>query len=456
MKWYDLLSLSLTNLWRRKLRSILTLLGVLIGTASIVTMLSIALGQSKAMMDMISQSTDLTTIKVTSNQDHGMPMPTGSGQNDPKKTKINKATIEQLKQIPNVKYVSPILSIQVMIQQGSYQSGFSLEGMTAEAITNKNIHITKGKMPDFSKKQEQLPLIIGRDIINNFHNPNSQMWEPAEVDLINKSGFAIFDVDAYYSSNDNAEVAKPKKYILKADGIIGTENKNSWSPDLYSAFTEIGQLEDFLSQSFRGKAWPGQPATKSGKPMGEIIYNSAIIGTNDLEHTKEIMQQVRDMGFMVESNVEFIDSMRQQSATQQMVLGGIGGISLFVAAIGIANTMMMSVYERTREIGIFKVLGCSLTSIRNIFLSEACLIGLFGGVLGIMLSFLVSFLINQASGESMMALGIYGMEGSSISIIPPWLIFGAILFAMIIGMLAGILPARRAMKLSALEAIRNQ
>ena len=238
---------------------------------------------------------------------------------------------------------------------------------------------------------------------------------------------------------------------------MGSPDEQQWSPNLYSAYTEIGQLEDFLQKTFKGKAWPGQPKTKSGKAVGEVIYDSIIVGSTDLEYTKEVMEQIREMGFQVDSNIEFIDSMRKQSANQQMVLGGIGGISLFVAAIGIANTMMMSVYERTKEIGIFKVLGCSLKNIRNIFLAEACLIGLIGGILGIGLSFIVSSILNNASGQGLEALGIYGVgaEGSPLSIIPLWLVAGAIGFATIIGMLAGVMPARRAMKLSALEALRT-
>ncbi|NLJ70678.1 MAG: ABC transporter permease [Clostridiaceae bacterium] len=457
MKWYDLLSLSLTNLWRRKLRSILTLLGVIIGTASIVTMLSIGIGQSEAMMKMIDQSSDLTTVNVRN--DEGGMMIDASGnfsQIEASKKKLNMETVNEIRQLPNVKYASPVLTISIRVQQGVYENYIYIEGMTADALATKKIHIIEGELPDFTKKQDHLPLVIGRDITYQFYNPNSHNWEPAEVDLINKPSFATWDMDAYYNAQ-GGEGTAPKKHLLHVDGIMGSPDEQQWSPNLYSAYTEIGHLEDFLNQTFKGKAWPGQPKSKSGKPVGEVIYDSIIVGSTDLEHTKEVLEQIRDMGFQVDSNIEFIDSMRQQSANQQMVLGGIGGISLFVAAIGIANTMMMSVYERTKEIGIFKVLGCSLKNIRNIFLAEACLIGLIGGVLGIGLSFIVSSILNNASGQGMEALGIYpvGADGSPLSIIPLWLVAGAIGFATIIGMLAGVMPARRAMKLSALEALRT-
>ena len=132
-------------------------------------------------------------------------------------------------------------------------------------------------------------------------------------------------------------------------------------------------------------------------------------------------------------------------------LGGIGAVSLLVAAIGIANTMMMSIYERTKEIGVLKVLGCSLATIRNMFLIEAGFIGFMGGLIGLMLSFMVSVLINQF----LAATFLYGMDGK-LSVIPIWLAVPSVGFAIIIGMAAGFFPAMRAMKLSPLAAIRNE
>ena len=93
--------------------------------------------------------------------------------------------------------------------------------------------------------------------------------------------------------------------------------------------------------------------------------------------------------------MEWLEQSKQQSNMIQAALGGIGAVSLLVAAIGIANTMMMSIYERTKEIGVLKVLGCSLATIRNMFLIEAGFIGFMGGLIGLTLSFYGFVLINQ-------------------------------------------------------------
>ena len=150
----------------------------------------------------------------------------------------------------------------------------------------------------------------------------------------------------------------------------------------------------------------------------------------------------------VYSNIEWIESTQKQYANIQAMLGGIGAVSLLVAAIGITNTMMMSIYERTKEIGVMKVLGCDMRNIQGMFLVEAAYIGFIGGVIGLLLSYGISGVINRvvAAGGNM----------SELSYIPPWLAGAAIIFAVVIGMVAGFFPSRRAMKLSPLAAIRNE
>ena len=120
-------------------------------------------------------------------------------------------------------------------------------------------------------------------------------------------------------------------------------------------------------------------------------------------------------------------------------------MALLVAAIGIMNTMMMSIFERTKEIGIIKVLGCRIDNIAGLFLAESAYIGLFGGALGLGLSFGISLLLNQLLASS-------GLR----SIIPAYLAFGAVGFSIIVALAAGMYPAIRAMKLSPLAAIRNE
>ena len=176
-----------------------------------------------------------------------------------------------------------------------------------------------------------------------------------------------------------------------------------------------------------------------------------MVQADDIDNVEGLSAAIQDMGYRVSTNAEYLQSAQKEFAMVEAVLGGIGAVSLFVAAIGIANTMMMSIYERTKEIGVIKVLGCSLRNIKQMFLLEAAFIGFIGGVLGNLLSFLLSFGINVVTGHGS-AMGL----DSNISYIPVWLVMASMGFAVLVGMVAGYFPALRAMKLSPLAAIRNE
>lgn len=187
---------------------------------------------------------------------------------------------------------------------------------------------------------------------------------------------------------------------------------------------------------------------QNGRAYKQIYYNSIYVRADRMESVEPIQKAIRDMGFEANSNTEWLKQTQEQMRTIQMALGGIGAVSLFVAAIGIANTMMMSIYERTKEIGILKVLGCDLTDIHRTFLMEAGFIGLVGGCIGLLLSYGVSAIINIAAKSS-------AYQG--ISYIPFWLASLAIVFSVVMGMVAGGgFPAFRAMHLSPLAALRNE
>ena len=192
---------------------------------------------------------------------------------------------------------------------------------------------------------------------------------------------------------------------------------------------------------------PGQPSTKTGKPYKEIFYNQLLVNVDDMNNVVALQKALNDMGYDAYSQAEWVESQQRTMGYIQAVLGGIGAVSLFVAAIGITNTMMMSIYERTKEIGVMKVLGCDMGAIRNMFLAEAGFIGLIGGAAGLMLSYGISAIINFVTKAT---------YASGISYIPIVLVLLAMVFAVFMGMFAGLFPALRAMRLSALAAIRNE
>lgn len=464
MSIVDLLKMSLSSLWRRKLRTILTILGVVIGTASIVVMISLGLGLNRSMMDQIEEYGGLTTINVYGGDSgyygYAVASSADAGSEPEEPVRIDDAAIETFSQIAHVEIASPILSIYVIGKQGVWENSFNIQGMSQEALHKLNLEVGEGELPSANG---ELELFYGNTIIRDFYNaktgqnpfwesPDPENPELPDVDLMNDPMFIIFDTDAYYNykyggtDENGTPVASPKKYVIPASGVMAG-SVNDWSEYSYSVLCDVDALEAQLRKAFKGKLIPGQPTNKSGKPFKEIYYNQAYIRVDDMDYVTEVQEAIRAMGFQAESNVEWMKQTQEQSRSIQAALGGIGAVSLFVAAIGIANTMMMSIYERTKEIGVIKVLGCDMSAIRNMFLAEAGFIGLIGGVVGLGLSYGISAIINFVAKESYYA---------GISYIPFYLSAVAMIFAVVIGMLAGLFPALRAMRLSPLAAIRNE
>lgn len=445
MKFVDLLAMSLKNLSRRKLRTALTVLGVVIGTASIVVMVSLGIGLSELNRELISSYGSLTEITVNNPYN-------GDSTKDP--LYLTDDVVKQMEKLPYVTGVYPMLQVDVLMQQGKYTSNVTLNGVPYEYL--KKIPLGQGTLSNSS--DHELKLIYGNAIIQWFTDAkgNNTYWETGElpnVDFMGKPMFVIFDTDTYYQSQNGGEDAPkpPKKYLLKADGVVegGVDDYNSYA---YNVYTRLDLLETQLKRIFKKKAIPGQPTTKKGKPYRYFIYNSCSVNVDDIEHVGEVQKKLTDMGFQASSNADWMKQSEQQSNMIQAVLGGIGAVSLFVAAIGIANTMMMSIYERTKEIGIIKVLGCDMKVIRNMFLLESGFIGFMGGIVGLIFSAGISFAINHflQIGQTMT-----GMSGN-ISRIPLWLAAASVGFAVLMGMAAGFFPALQAMKLSPLAAIRNE
>lgn len=461
--------MSLSSLWRRKLRTVLTILGVIIGTASIVVMISLGLGLKKASMDQIEQYGGLTTITVYANEGGymyyggGVAVSSDSESDSSEPVRIDDAAIEQFSKIEHVEVASPVLSTWILLKQGVWENSASLRGMSREALEKMDIKVAEGSLPE---EGGELQFFYGNAVITEFYNSktgenpfyNSYDWEnpetiqTADVDLMNTPMFVIFDTDAYYNSQyggtdeNGAPIPAPKKYMVPACGLMAG-SPAEWGENANSILCDVEALKAQLKKIFKGKAIPGQPTNKSGKPYKEIYYNQAYIRVDDMNYVTEVQDQIKALGFQAESNVEWMNQVQEQSKSIQAALGGIGAVSLFVAAIGIANTMMMSIYERTKEIGVIKVLGCDMSAIRNMFLAEAGFIGLIGGAVGLMLSFGISAVINVVASKT---------YASGISYIPAYLVMMALVFAVIIGMLAGLFPALRAMRLSPLAAIRNE
>jgi ABC-type antimicrobial peptide transport system permease subunit len=243
-------------------------------------------------------------------------------------------------------------------------------------------------------------------------------------------------------------VTAPKTLSATVIGIMPTNNfetaMNVFVPK--ALFNKISENKTTYTKKLYG-----ENATNS---TNKNKYDTVQVKVKNEKQVTAVQEAIKALNFSVFSYVEYLNELKKISNSIQMILGGIGAISLFVAAIGITNTMMMSTYERTKEIGIMKVIGARISDIKKMFLTEALMIGAIGGGIGVLFSYIVSFLMNYFLKD--LASGFMGIEGARLSVIPIWLAVAALLFSMLIGLISGYFPARRAMKLSALTAIRTE
>lgn len=239
-------------------------------------------------------------------------------------------------------------------------------------------------------------------------------------------------------------MATPKR--VKVAGIVKRDNKIDYNTD-YAAYIDLDYAKELMRQS---KMLSG---TSGNQKFSYSEIDVFVGGMKEVSAVKKILQ---DKGFSCYSDDEGLEHTKKVMKVVQLVLGGIGAISMFVAAFGISNTMVMSVYERTKEIGIMKVLGCDLKDIKRMFLYEAGLIGLLGGAIGVLISCILSFIANLVARAVAANMNIGEEIKVCVSSVPPWLAIIGILFSVLIGVVAGLSPAKRSVNVSALTAIHNE
>ena len=189
---------------------------------------------------------------------------------------------------------------------------------------------------------------------------------------------------------------------------------------------------------------------KKKKKKGD--YNSLYVRVDDIGDVKFVKAKIEKMGAKVLSIGDQLKEIRRVFMIMDSILGAIGIIALIVASLGIINTMIMSILERTREIGIMKAIGGSEREIRRIFFVEASAIGLIGAIFGLILGWIVSRVANYIVNVTIMPAG---EEPVNLFYFPLWLIFGAIAFSVVVSLAAGLYPASRAARINPVEALRH-
>lgn len=436
MSTRDLFLMALRNLWKRKLRTALTVLGVVIGTASIVVMVSIGIGMNQGFAQQLESWGSLQVINVYPSGGMVYDDATGDMKQENKTNELNAQAVEQFRQIESVEAVSPVIQEYLYFSVGKYVADASVMGIEPDTMAALGYSVEEGRPLEAG---DQKALVFGGGV--EFYDPKLS-WEmryaadPPAVDLLNETINVSYDWN--YGTKHADKSIKPIK--MQAVGKTSAEGGNAWS-----VFMSIDELEEI--QKARQEWEAEQNGNKNTEKNKSREYSEVLVKVDDIDRVQAVQQEIKDMGFRASSLTDQLESMKETTKMLRLVLGAIGAISMVVAAISITNTMVMAIYERTKEIGIMKVIGASLRDIKRLFLTEAALIGFSGGIVGIVVSFGVSFVVNRIAA---------GQGSTMQSAIPLWLALGAVGFATVVGVLSGYLPAKRAMKLSALTAIKTE
>nr|WP_320025463.1 FtsX-like permease family protein [uncultured Acetobacterium sp.] len=414
-----------------KFRTILTIIGVVIGTSSIIVMVSIGNGAQKSITDELSGVGSVTTLQVYQDlSSMGMSAVSGGKQKD--KVILNDDAIKDMKKIDGVVAVTPVVSLNGgEIELNRDQYGVSLMGIDYGVLKDMRYETTSGKKPGANDENS---VILGKEALTSF--TLTGISAQPEASTINMEDLIGQNVNLIVKRTNAAGEEEIRSQKLKVAGILESTGGNEDYSIIadYQLVTELNEWQTGIKSNVK----------KNG-------YAEALATVEDSSVVNSVTSEIEAMKFTVFSMQQILDSMGSVFQMLQILLGGIGGVALLVACIGIVNTMTMSIYERTKEIGIMKVIGASISDIRNMFIAESTMIGLIGGIVGIIISIALSLLINLIAG-----FFIGGEGGVTISYITPGLVIFALVFSALVGMLSGVRPAIKAANLSSLDAIRSE
>lgn len=436
------------NMKRRKVRTFLTVLGVMIGVISVVALLSVGIGVKNEMIDSAVASGSVNQIKVYSE---------AGGKH--KDRMITDRTIDTFSSITNVSGCYPLYEVAVSMKYGEYEYYGNLVGVPGNELGNWDL--TYGEKNSDSPKTPEL--IAGSSVGKLFFNQNTyDSYENREkksiVTLIGKR----FDTTVGWVG-ENEKTVKLKLAGVLSDGDkdnnSAQDEESAETMDISEDYSEKSQTiycdMDSLKRLLRmvsadGKLY-GQPVDGNGNSYREFVYTAAVVTVDDINNVDTMVKKFQDMGYQTENSKEYLDTIQKYLKMIQLLLGGIGMIALVVAVIGISNTMTTSVFDRINEIGILKVLGCDIDELRLLFLMEAAVIGLAGGIFGVLSSYGVRLVVNKA------AVSLFHLaKGTQVALIPWWLALAGVLGSVFLGVAAGYFPARWASKLRPIEAVTRR
>ena len=405
MRFLDLASYSFSHLKHRGIRTWLTLLGIVIGISSVILLVGIADGMSQQVSESLSGfGADIMTISGGSTAMRG-----GPGGPTDTSTSSGKLLYEDLKtveRVDGVREASATLSVKVEVKYKKDTAEKTITGVDTGSYLETGTlgDIAEGRY--LEKGDTRVALIGGRVA-------ESAFGKPVGVN-------SVLELDG-------------QKY--RVVGVLESAGTGFSAGD-NSIMVPLGDAEDLAGDSIA----EGEISSISVK-VAEGYNVSAVEDKLEWALMKSRGVTENDKDFSIMSSQAMQESITEMLGTLTLFLGVVSGVSLIVGGIGISNTMFMSVLERTREIGVLKSIGATSGQIRNLFLMEAAMIGIAGGMGGLAVGWaFIQF------------IATFGYPG----VISPFMTAFAVVFSAAVGIVAGTYPAKEAAKVPAIVALRYE
>ncbi|MCB8927832.1 MAG: ATP-binding cassette domain-containing protein [Ardenticatenaceae bacterium] len=420
LQFSDIIRQALSNLRRRPVRNVLTAGGVLIGIVTLVAMVSFGVGvQREVQRNFESIGLENLFVRPVYNEPDAFdPFAAPSPQ-----TPITPELVAQIEQLPDVVSVTPELGLP-----------FGIDIALAYGDTSLPIRIADSEERQFSFGGQTDP-VAGVELGDQGNDGVVLVRGLADSLLADGQTY-----DDLLGQNLSLIVQLPRgETETFPSEIIGVRDSFS------SSAIDLGLAEREAILAW----WYNEPNILQTEG-----YNGLTVQTTDLGAITAVSIQIEELGLQTQSLEAILNVANQVLGLMQALLGSVGGLALLVAALGVANTMMMAIYERTREIGVLKALGASAGEIRALFTVEAAMLGLLGGFFGLIFGTLLGRLVDWIGHRFLIAEGITGI--GQLSVVPPWLALGSLAFAAFIGIVAGLYPAARAARLDPVAALRHE
>jgi len=475
MKTYDLSELALRNLRESSLRNSLTTIGISVGVASLVAMLSLGIGLQKLATRRLASSGLFDTVVVMSRRDLR-----GFGRGDERNTAsaaesraLDEPARQEIERLPDVFEAYPDIRLVTELRYqdqphltmvsgipDSARSNDAFSGIQGSFFSSENapeVILQKSFAAELLEKatkpgqEDEVPVaelakpLLGRELTMRYAQriPAPSSAEPASTA---KSGQAT-------AANENESASEAAYSVISREQKLKIVGISDLDPD---SMRGAARARVFLPLKVAEDLHVMQPSDLRDSMRGfnkQPSYSTISVRVKNPKQVEAVEQAIKKLGFNTFSILDATRSLRQFFAILDLFLGIFGSLALAVASIGIVNTLVMAILERRREIGIMKAIGASDGDVKRLFFAEAGAIGALGGVVGVVLGWLIGHVINLGTN---IYLKRQALPPENFWSVPWWLVGAAIVFAFVVSLVSGLYPAARAARLDPVQALRYE